>query len=316
MNEFEEYINKSMDILDNNEDVEYTPTTLTVGVGNNLFKCNGAVDSPDSTIKVRHGNKIFSYKVDNVEEEFDIDSVKSEVKEIYAQRLAEIKTKVTEYIQEFKFIFDKEKKKVEETRKELEARLQSSNIMPEVTEDHLRQGLSVVKGNGNESFTWVYKAVYHPKVYDGRVIDPSQSKKMITPINIVIKTTGDRIMKVVVMRSVGWSKFEHYHSMGSDSDCWGDWKFNTHSYKTPDDIIDIGKHAVSVLERINPRSFGNQSPKGLPRPATIQKYLLDRDANMNQVYNGELTAGRENERSGIDTNVLSENNRLQNVWSA
>lgn len=316
MNEFEEYMNKSMEILDDNADIEYTPTTLTVGVGNNVFKCNDAVDTPDSLIKVRHGNKIFSYKVENVEEEFDIDSVKSEVKEIYAQRLAEIKTKVTEYIQEFKFIFDKEKKKVEDIKKELERKLQSCNIMPEITEDHLRKGLSVVKGNGNESFTWSYKTVYHPKIYNDRVIDPAQSKKMITPINIVIKTTGDRIVKVVVMRSVGWSKFEHYHSMGSDSDCWGDWKPNTHSYKTPDDIIDIGKHAVSVLERINPRSFGNQSPKGLPRPSTIEKHLLGNEININQVYNDELTASRENQRSGIDTNVLSENNRLQNVWSA
>jgi hypothetical protein len=316
MNEFEEYITKSMSIVDDEDYVEYTPNTLTVKVGNDVFKCNGAVDNPDSTIKVRHGNKVFSYKVESVDEEFDVETIKNEIKEIYSKRLSEIKTKVTEYIQEFKFIYDKEKKKVEDKKLELDARLQSSNIMPEITEYHLQQGLSVVKGSGDGSFIWTYKSVYHPKIFGGKVIDPTQSKKMITPINIIIKTTGESVTKVVVMRSVGWSKFEHYHSMGIDSDCWGDWKYSNHKYKTPDDIIEIGKHASAVLERINPHSFGNQSPKGLPRPATIRKYLLDDDTNINEVYNGELTAGRDNQRSGINTDILSENNRLQNVWSA
>ncbi len=312
MEEFDKIMEESMTLLDKKEDITYTPTTITLQIGENVFKTNTPVADESGIIKVRHGNKILEYQVSK-EEDIDIELIREEVKEQYNQRLGEIKEIVSEHFREFKYIYNKEMSQIKDKEKELEKRLQRSNLMPDITNAHFIKGLSVAKGTDVGSLNWLYRTIYHPKMYGSQVIKPEFSKKMITPITIVVTTKENKATSVRVMKATGWSRFEHYHSMGS-YDCWGGWKYSQMPASTPDDIMDIVKHASTLLEKINPLSFGNRSPKGLPRPATIEKHLTD--GNVTTTYSEDINLGREVQRSGIDERTLQDHTTINNVWSA
>jgi hypothetical protein len=312
MEEFDKIMEESMTLLDKKEDIAYTPTTTTLQIGENVFKTNTPFADESGIIKVRHGNKILEYQVSK-EEDIDIELIREEVKEQYNQKLGEIKEIVGEYFREFKYIYNKEIGKLKEKEQVLERRLQESNLMPNITHDHFIKGLSVAKGTDKGSLVWLYRTIYHPKMYWERTIKPDFSKKMITPITIVVTTKENKATSVRVMKATGWSRFEHYHSTGS-YDCWGGWKFSQMPASTPDDIMNIVKHASALLEKINPLSFGNRSPKGLPRPATIEKHLTD--DNVTTTYSEDIKLGREVQRSGVDERTLREHTTINNVWSA
>jgi hypothetical protein len=191
--------------------------------------------------------------------------------------------------------------------------------MPNITYDQAKAGLSVVKGHKDyrgdaDVMTWLYQGVYWPKFVDSKPIDPKYAKRLISPVTLEIVTVKDRVRSVTVRKTIGLAKFRHYHAMGGDNDCWGQWSIPTR-WAEPTDILGIAQHAMGVLENVNTRSPGDQSPSGLPRLSTLSQHVLTGDAARNVEY----TTSRADERAGIeretDRGDQETRGRTGQVWS-
>lgn len=260
--------------------------------------------TPDETISVRMGNKVLKFEV--VETETTItDEIELEIKKKYQDKLSEIQKYISEKYSEMEEAFDYYKNEYDQKEKELNKKLKESNIMPDITTDHANQGLSVVKGS-NGNLVWLYRGIYWPKYVDEKPIDPKYSKKMITPIIIIIETDEYNVVSVKTRTFVDMIQFEHYHRYGG-GDCWGSWNPSTETWKTIDDIIEIGKRAIGILENINSLSLGTRSPKGLPRFNTLEKHLTS-DSSL------EYNVSKNNERLG-DIQNEETTNSVDNMWT-
>ncbi len=226
------------------------------------------------------------------------DEIRAEYSARLTEKLQRIKEVLNEKMSEMTYMVEQNKQDYEEKERELQQRLSQANIMPDVTYEHARAGLSVTKGNprhdGADVLTWLYSGVYWPKYVDGNPIDPKYAKRMISPVTLEIVTQQDRIVRVVVRKTIGLTKFEHYHSMDSGADCWGQWE-HPRRWNTPDDILACARQAMAVLENVNTGSPGNRTPSGLPRLNTLEQHVLRGEAAQNVQYQ----ASRADERAGI-----------------
>lgn len=239
------------------------------------------------------------------------DDIRAEYSAKLTEKLQRIKEVLNEKMSEMTYMVEQNKQDFEEKEREMQARINSANLMPDINYSHARAGLSVVKNNpranGEDVMTWLYQGVYWPKFVDGNPIEPKYSKRMISPVTLEIITEKDRVSRVVVRKTIGLSKFEHYHSMDSSSDCWGQWSPRSH-WKSADDIMAVGREAIAVLENVNSSSPGNRSPNGLPRLGTLLQHLLSRTETNLDTYE----VSRADERAGISQET--ESNRTA-VWS-
>ena len=239
------------------------------------------------------------------------DDIRAEYSAKLTEKLQKIKEVLNEKMSEMTYMVEQNKQDFEEKEREMQERINSANLMPEITYSHAKAGLSLVKSHprssGSDVLTWLYQGVYWPKFVDNIPIEPKYSKRMISPVTLEIVTEGNRVVRVVVRKTIGLSKFEHYHSMDSGSDCWGQWRHNN-NWSTPDDILSVAREAMAVLENVNSSSPGNRSPSGLPRLGTLQQHLLSRTETNLDTYE----VSRADERSGISQET--ESNRTA-VWS-
>ena len=226
------------------------------------------------------------------------DDIRAEYSAKLTEKLQRIKEVLNEKMSEMTYMVEQNRQDFEEKERELQVRLSSANIMPEITYDHAKAGLSVVKNHyrsqGADVLTWLYQGVFWPKYVDGIPIEPKYAKRMISPVTLEIVTEKDRVSRVVVRKTIGLSKFEHYHSMDSGSDCWGQWAHVKH-WSTPDDILQLARDAMAVLENVNTSSPGNRQPTGLPRLGTLTQHILQGEDARNVSYD----VSRADERSGI-----------------
>lgn len=260
-------------------------------------------------ITVRAGKKIL--KFDFVSEEYSTveDEIRNEFKEKLKQKIEFIRDKVDAKISEQTEFIHQQKKEFERKEYELKNKLRNVVSMPNVTLHHAKRGLSVVKnGDHPDRLVWLVRAIFWPKTVDGKIIEPKFSKKMLTPIIILIETLNESVVSVSTRKPIGLDYFDHYHQ--SNPDCWGDWKHKS-TWRTPDDIIHIAKEAEAVLTNINTRSIAIDNPSGLPRKSTLLNHIL----KPNESEEKKLKMGILNQvsrRSGI-SNVVSEENT--DVWS-
>jgi len=264
------------------------------------------VKSEGMTLRI--GGKVVKFEVSE-ESSIPEDDIRAEYSAKLTEKLQRIKDVLNEKMSEMTYMVEQNRQDYEQKERDLNSRLASANIMPDITFDHAKQGLSLVKHNphqdGADVLTWLYQGVYWPKRVAGQPIEPKYSKRMISPVTIEIITKSDRIQRVVVRKTIGLSKFEHYHSMDSHTDCWGDWSF-TNVWKTPDDILSIARESLAVLENVNPDSPGNRSPSGLPRLSTLEQHVLTGAQAREVVYE----VSRADERSGI-----TDRGEVGSVWS-
>lgn len=249
-------------------------------------------DVKSEGMTVRIGGRVVKLEITE-ETTLPEDDIRAEYSEKLTRKLQTIKEKVNEKLSEMSYMVEQNRMDYEEKERELNDRLSSSNIMPNITYEEAKQGLSVVS-DGNGKMVWLYQGVYWPKFVDGRPIDPKYSKRMISPVTIVIKTEDDRVNSVTVRKPIGLGKFSHYHGMSARSDCWGEWNIPSH-WKEPSDILSIARESLVVLENVNSHSPGTSSPTGLPRLSTLQQHLVSPDS----VQSDEYTPTRADERSGI-----------------
>ena len=265
---------------------------------------NVSIDDVKSEgMTVRIGGRVVKLEITE-EVSLPEDDIRAEYSAKLTEKLQQIKSVLNEKMSEMSYMVEQNRMDYEEKERELQERLNSSNIMPNVTREHAKSGLSVVS-NGNGRMVWLYQGVYWPKYVDGRPIEPKYSKRLISPVTIEIKTEDDRVNEVIVRKTIGLDKFSHYHAMGRSSDCWGDWR-HPQTWSSPDDILAIGREALVILENVNSNSPGTTTPTGLPRLSTLQQHLLDRGEDV------QYSVSRADERSGI-TQDVSDN--VGSVWS-
>ena len=265
------------------------------------------VKSEGMTLRI--GGKVCKFELTE-----EVSLPEAEIRAEYSAKLTEklqrIKDVLNEKMSEMTYMTEQYRQDFEEKERKLKKKLEQANLMPDITYAHAKQGLSVVQsgtGEGQNALTWLFQGVYWPKYYDGKHIDPKYAKRMISPVTLVIKTVGNRVEKVSVNKTIGLSKFDHYHRRGVESDCWGNWS-PTSTWSTPDDVLKIARKAMAVLENVNPMSPGTTSPAGLPRIETLGQHTL-RGEEAKRVRH---STNRADERAGIAETDRGEDN---DVWS-
>jgi hypothetical protein len=258
---------------------------------------------------LRIGGKVCKFELT---EEISLpeDEIRAEYSAKLTEKLQRIKDVLNEKMSEMTYMTEQYRQDFEEQERKLKRKLEQANLMPEVTFKHAEQGLSVVQtgsGSGQNSLTWLFQGVYWPKYYDGKHIDPKYAKRMISPVTLLIKTVGSRVERVTVNKTIGLSKFDHYHRRGSETDCWGNWK-PTSTWSTPDDILKIARKAMAVLENVNPMSPGTVSPAGLPRIETLGQHTLHGE----EAKRIRHSTNRADERAGI---AETDRGESDDVWS-
>jgi hypothetical protein len=246
----------------------------------------------DEMIVMKVGGRYF--KLMTVKESSNIEDF---LKEDYNRQLIAEKEKLAAEtkaaMDEFKSFAEHTLNESQEEIRKLQTRLRNAAPMPEIGFIHAKAGLSVVKGEGGH-LLWLYNTVYNPQFIDGRPLSAAIIKKMVTPMIILITTRGDDVIGIET-KTLGLDGFRHYHRHGSDSrrnnlnsDCWGQWKWAGTKWKTPEDILKLGKEATNILVNINSHSLACHAPLGLPRYSTVETHLVARseapveDVSLNQ----------------------------------
>jgi len=258
-------------------------------------------------ITIRAGNKLLRFEVVSEEPLTIEDEIRNELKSKLRERIQVIREKVNEKITEMSNFIQERKREYDRKESDLKDRLARATPMPEVTEDHARRGLSVVKGNGAGRLVWLVQGVYWPKYLDKKPLRKIFSKKLLSNIIYKIETKDDLILKVSTRQPIGLDYFSHYHQ--SKPDCWGNWK-PKRKWKTPMDIIKCAREAEAVLENINTASIATRNPSGMPRRDTVLRHVV-KDGETEKDKLGSLNQATR--RAGITPNLRDED---EDIWMA
>jgi len=270
----------------------------------------GKLDSVDidniktEGVSMRIGDKIVKLTVASESKITEIDEIKDEYRKKINEQQKTIKQKINEKITELRDYHNSLKNTLSQKEMEIKKLMKDNVPMPEVNFNHAQKGLSVVKGNHSGELIWLVQGIFWPKYIDFVQIEPSYSKRLLSNMIYMINTNHKKVTGVSTRQTIGMSYFEHYHQ--SSPDCWGKWKFNT-SWNKPDDIIKIAREAEAVLENINSGSLADNSPRGLPRFATLKKHLV-KDKDDKRIRERKLNLSQTMERTGVTTEPRQESN--------
>ena len=251
--------------------------------------------------QIRSGNKILKFSVQEETECNIEDEIRKELKDKLSKRLVEIGKNVKSKLDEMSNFVSTIKIEYESKKVDLDRKLSSANLMPDITYRHAQKGLSLSKGYDDGRLLWLVQSVYWPKYVNDRIIDPKYSKRLIHHIIIAVETLGDKVMNVTVRKPIGLDSFNHYHH-----NCWGAWTW-AKTWETPDDILEIAKQAEVVLETVNMGSLADASPRGLMRASTLEKHSEAKKQEDVDNFNSV------NKRS--DSIGISDSFSRENVWS-
>lgn len=258
-------------------------------------------DLKSNGFTIRSGNKILKMTVqedcDNTSIE---DEILNELRDKLSERLLNIGAKIKGKLDEMSTFVSTVKNEYESKKRDLDKKINSSNIMPDITYEHTQKGLSLTKGYDG-TLLWLVQSVYWPKYIDDRVIDPKYSKRLVNHVILTIETSGNKVMNVGVRKPIGLGTFNHYHR-----ECWGQWS-PPREWKTPDDILDIAHQAEVVLETINTGSLADHSPRGLMRVSTLRKHSTLRDDGGNTL---DFESNKRSDQMGINDNFVRDD-----IWS-
>jgi len=92
------------------------------------------------------------------------DEIRAEYSAKLTEKLQAIKNVVNKKISEMSYMVEQNRIDFEEKERNLQVRLSSANLMPDITYEQAKAGLSVVKGHPsyreNDVLTWLYQGVY------------------------------------------------------------------------------------------------------------------------------------------------------------
>lgn len=245
-------------------------------------------DLKSEGVSLTFGGKTFKLTdLEIIKEETVEEKLRKEFKEKLNSQQQRIRDKINEKINQLLVMHQNKQQELDRKEKAMKLKYSSVAMMPEITENHMLRGLSVVKGNTRDGLLWIYRGIYNPRfliVYsdnNSKQRKPLPSRlvnRMKKNILLLIKTKGKNITSVDthVNSNSGdrtLPRLNHYHQTGT-SDCWGSWT-HQQTWETPDDIMQCAKDAEAVLETINSGSYANRGPSGLPRSATLEKAVKD-----------------------------------------
>lgn len=274
-----------------------------------LNTLNGSI-SMDSIISdgisLRVGNRLVKFTVDS-DNVLDVENeIRNEFKNKVSKRLEQLGDIIQTKMNEVSSIVSSYKREFDRKEKLLTDELKASAKMPNVSLSHAQKGLSVVKGNNKDEIIWLYKGIYYPRFIDRKLIDPKFSKRLITNVVFVIRTENGSVKEILIKRSTDLSKFDHYHQMSNNSDCWGNFKWQR-ICNTPDEIISLAKEAEAVLENVNSLSLAQRNPSGLPRFETLNSHIVNEKPSSYKDLETKPSMSRE----GIEIKIDDED-----VWLA
>ncbi len=275
------------------------------------FTLEGVEQIKADGITVRVGNKLVKLEMTG-EESLPEDDIRKEYeKKMILMKENAIK-QMHSYHEQMKLALDTHRRDYEDKERDLKRRLKKVNNIPKLSEGHSKAGLSVVSHDRSTGhLVWYYKCVYQPKYINERTIEPGFAKRLMTPVQIQVKTDeSGRIYDVLMIKIIGNDKFPHYHATGS-SDCWGGFDYTSYSISTPKEMIDFCKKIQSLLETINSYSIGTDNPRGLSRLETLKRHLIsDDDVPKKDIK--KSTVNSRNRRSGFDHTI---NDGVSDGWT-
>lgn len=222
-------------------------------------------------LSIRAGGKLLKLQIVETSELEVVEEIKNEYRAKLNEQLGRIKTAVQSKVSEMVTFISTIREDYEKKELELKKRLEKAQIMPSLSIEHMRKGLSVGPGDRKDEIYWFVRSVYWPKFVDLVPIEPRYAKKLVTPIVIQIVTEGNVVKSVGTKTPIGLKNFSHYHQTDT-ADCWGRWKHKT-SWKTPEDILAIAREAEGVLENVNTASIAKKNPIGLPTEQVLRRHV-------------------------------------------
>lgn len=241
------------------------------------------------------GGKHLKVKLEDIQP-FDF---KEGMREEYRQKILEkfnhIRSSLQEKITSVNIIVEEIRREEEKKKLELDKKLKNIFEMPNIKLEHLKQGLSVVRGNENV-ITYIYEGVYWPKFCDRKPLYPNFSRLLKKRVIYYVETVKGKVIQLSTRKRNDLRYLEHYHQ--AHPDCWGKWKFK-HDFNTADDILNLCQQAEAVLENISSDSVASREPRGLPHLSTVMENIMS-EKKANNTLN--LKTHLENTTSPINAN--------------
>lgn len=205
-----------------------------------------------------------------------------------------IRDKINTKINQLLTMHQQKQNELERKERSLQERYNNAAMMPDITYDHAKKGLMVVKNAGvHDELLWLFRGKYMVKFFKKsrvkkpKAIEKNLRRRLVKDIILRIRTKGSQVVEVTTHNpDANMSAFWHYHKMDSESDCWGQWQ-KPSNWSTPDDIIYCAKDALAVLETINEGSVAKDNPRGLPRLETVRNNLSNMNVEFEDAIKGE-----------------------------
>jgi len=253
-------------------------------------------------ISMRIGDRLLKFSIDTDNPIPDIDIIKADFRNKLNEQQKRIKEKINAEIEKINGYHNSLKAESERKEKILEKKLKETQPMPNITYEDAMKGLSLTKGQLQDTLCWLISGIYWPKTLDFKPLDIKFTKRMVSSVVYMIITKGKYITEVSTRKPIGLDFFNHYHQ--SKPDCWGKWTYKN-TWETPTDILAIGRQAESMLENINTGSLATNNPRGLPRINTVKKNVVTERHSVEAI-------SRESLRQGITGDIRQDDTE---VWS-
>jgi hypothetical protein len=254
-----------------------------------------------SGLSLNLGGKTFRFsEVEVIEDENLEEKIRTEFRAKLNSQQQRIREKINTKINQLLTIHQQKQNEFDRKERSLQAKYNNAAMMPDITYDHAKKGLMVVKGsdNNHDELHWLLRGRYQVKFFlksrakKAKAIKRDLRARLIKDIIVKVKTKGSSIIGVSTHSpNATMSSFPHYHQM-THGDCWGSWKHPS-SWSSPDDIIRCAKDALAVLETINEGSVAKDNPAGLPRVETVKNGLTTTNIDFEDAVKGEIKVEEE-----------------------
>jgi hypothetical protein len=259
-------------------------------------------------LSLSFGGKTFKFKDLQVVENEDLEEkMRHEFREKLNAQQQRIREKINTKVNQLLTMHQQKQNELERKERNLAAKYNNAAMMPDITYDHAKKGLMVVRNPGkNDELLWLFRGRYQCKFYlkarakKVKAIDKTLRRRLVKDIIIRVKTRGNQVLKVSTHNpDASMSAFMHYHKMSNNSDCWGSWR-HASNWSNPDDIILIAKDALAVLETINEGSVAKDNPSGLPRLETVKEHLKTITKKMTKEFEQAIGASDTDKVEDVD----------------
>jgi hypothetical protein len=244
------------------------------------------------------GGKTFRFKdLEVIEDENLEEKIRTEFREKLNSQQQRIREKINTKINQLLTMHQQKQNELDRKERQLQEKYNNAAMMPDITYDHAKKGLMVIKNSGrHDELLWLFRGKYQAKYFKksrarkNKAISKDLRRRLVKDIIVRIKTRASQIIDVTVHNpDATMSDFSHYH-IG----CWGSWKHPTR-WSNPNDLVRCAKDALAVLETINEGSIANRNPSGLPSLETVREHLT----NMNVDFEDALEKKKKTEDEDV-----------------